>query len=445
MTERLVVIGGDAGGMAAASQARRRRADLEIIALEKSQWTSYSACGIPYVLAGEVGHLDDLVARSPQEFRDRFAIDVRTGHEATGIDVARGTVDVRDVEQGRAYSLGYDVLHIGTGARPFRPPIPGIDSPDVHGVQTLDDAAHLLEHARAGGVRSVVVVGGGYVGLEIAEAFVTRGCPRVAVVEQAAEVMGTLDPDMGALVSNAMRGVGIDVRTGEAVVGFEPGRVVTEVGGIEADLVILGLGVVPNSALAGDAGIALGERDAIRVDRRQRTSAAGVSAAGDCCESFHLVAQRPVHIALGTVANKQGRVAGINIGGGYAAFAGVVGTAVTKVCSTEVARTGLSDAEAKRYGFEYDVAAIDSTTRAGYYPGAKSIRVKMIAERGSGRVLGAQIVGLENAGKRIDAVAVAITAGMTTEDVLNLDLAYAPPFGPLWDPVQVAARRLVEG
>jgi NADPH-dependent 2,4-dienoyl-CoA reductase/sulfur reductase-like enzyme len=283
-------------------------------------------------------------------------------------------------------------------------------------------------------------VGGGYIGLEMAEAFVRRGAA-VTVVERAPQVMRTLDDDMGALVSRAMRRHGIEVRCGTDTLGFEPGIVHTSAGDLPADLVVLGLGVEPNSGLAGDAGIELGVRGAIRVDRRQRTSAEGVWAAGDCAESFHLVSGRPIHVALGTVANKHARVAGTNIGGGYATFPGVVGTAVSKICDTEVARTGLTEAEATRAGFEFHVAKIESTTRAGYYPGAAPITVKLLAERRSGRLLGAQLVGQEGAAKRIDVVAVALHARMDVEQMTALDLSYAPPFSPVWDPILVAARQ----
>ncbi|MGH9165696.1 MAG: FAD-dependent oxidoreductase, partial [Acidimicrobiales bacterium] len=221
-----------------------------------------------------------------------------------------------------------------------------------------------------------------------------------------------------------------------------PTVVHTDDGDLPADLVVLGLGVTPNVELAAAAGVVVGPSGAVAVDRRQRTSAEGVWAAGDCCESFHLVSRRPVHVPLGTHANKQGRVAGIDIGGGCASFPGVVGTAVTKVCATEVARTGLSEIQAQQAGFAYASARITSTTRAGYYPGAGQITVKMLAERGTGRVLGAQLVGVEGAAKRIDVVAVAVTAGMTVEELVGLDLSYAPPFSPVWDPVQVAARKL---
>jgi NADPH-dependent 2,4-dienoyl-CoA reductase/sulfur reductase-like enzyme len=254
--------------------------------------------------------------------------------------------------------------------------------------------------------------------------------------------MGTLDPDMAALVRTAMIRHGIEVRCGARISALEPGTVHLEAGDdVPADLVVLGTGVEPNTDLAVAAGIATGVGGAITVDRRQRASVDGVWAAGDCCASFHRVSGRPVHVALGTVANRQARVAGINLGGGYATFPGVVGTAVTKLCATEVARTGLSEREAAEAGFAHVVAKIKATTRSGYFPGAKPIVVKLLAERGSGRMLGVQIVGEEGAGKRIDGMAIALTAGLTVEDLINADLAYAPPFSPLWDPVQVAARK----
>ena len=447
MAERLVVIGGDAGGMGAATQARRRRPDLEIVALEKSRWTSYSACGIPYVVGGEVA-FDQLIVRSPEEHRRRSNIDVRINSEAVGIDLDRRQVVVRDHSEDTTYRLDFDLLHLGLGATPIRPDLPGMEDGHVHGVQTMADAAELLDDATQGELRSTVVVGGGYIGLEIAEAFLERGCKKVTVVEKAPEVMTTLDPDMGAMVSDAMRSKGIDVRCGTSVEGFDGARVQTSDGAIEADVVVLGIGVVPNAGLAADAGLETGAKGAVKVDLQMRTTAGGVTAAGDCCESFHLVLREGVHIPLGTHANKQARVAGTTIGGGYATFPGVVGTAVTRLCSTEVARTGLSEREAKKAGFDYVVAKIESTTRAGYFPGARKLTVKLLAEKRSGRLLGAQIVGEEGAAKRIDVLATALTAGMTVEQMTALDLSYAPPFSPVWDPVLVAARKagdLLEG
>jgi NADPH-dependent 2,4-dienoyl-CoA reductase/sulfur reductase-like enzyme len=281
----------------------------------------------------------------------------------------------------------------------------------------------------------------------MAEALVRKGL-QVALVERGEQVMGTLDPDMGEMVSAALREIGVTLYLQESLTGYETahGRVtavVTDQRTLPADLVIVGLGTRPNTSLAAAAGIALGEKGSIRVNSRMQSSAVGVWAAGDCAESFHLVSRRPFYVALGTVANKQGTVAGINLAGGYATFPGVVGTAVSKICKFEVARTGLMEREIRDLGLLYATATAKSKTRAGYYPGVGWISVKLLAEQGSGRLLGGQIVGLEDAAKRIDVLATAITAGMTVQQVVDLDLSYAPPFSPVWDPVQTAARQLL--
>jgi NADPH-dependent 2,4-dienoyl-CoA reductase/sulfur reductase-like enzyme len=446
MSDRLLVVGGDAAGMSAVMQVRRRQPGREIVVLEKGQWTSYSACGIPYLVGGSVGELEDLVARSPETFRDQHDIDVRLGHEARALDLDAGTVEAWDHDAGTAVTVGFDELHIATGARPLIPDLPGVDLPLVHGVQTLDDAAALeAEVGKAGSDARVVVVGGGYIGLEMAEAFVQRGLA-VTLIEAADQLMPSLDPDVAAPLVDAVRGLGVDVHLGTRLEAVEPDAIVAGSSGstFPADLVVLGLGTRPNAGLAADAGVDVGVKGAIRVDRRQRTSADGVWAAGDCCESYHLVARAPVHIALGTVANKQGRVAGINIAGGYAAFPGALGTAVTKVCAIEIGRTGLSAAEAATHGFVTVEASVEGESRAGYLPERKKITIKALAEAGTGRMLGAQIVGQEGTAKRIDVLATAIQAGLTADEVVDLDLGYAPPFGPVWDPVHVVARRLVE-
>jgi NADPH-dependent 2,4-dienoyl-CoA reductase/sulfur reductase-like enzyme len=445
--ERLVVVGGDAAGMSAASQARRRRGpdELEIVALERGRHISYSACGIPYWIGGLVDDVDSLVARTPAEFAER-GIEVRLGAEAVALDLDRGEVTVR--ADGTETRLGYDHLMLGLGAVPAKPDLPGLDAPGVYGVQTLDDGEDVRAAVDAS-PRRAVVVGGGYIGLELAEALVRRGIA-VTLVEAAAEVMSTVDPDVGVMVREAMAGMGIDVRVGEPLTGVETGaggrarRVVTERGGYDADLVVLGLGVRPNTALAADAGLATGHRGALSTDRRMRTSRDNVWAAGDCVESFHRVLRRPMHLPLGTHANKQGRVAGTNLAGGYAAFAGVVGTAVTKVCELEIARTGLGSREADEAGFRYVAVTTESTTRAGYYPDAGTITVKLLAEERTGRLLGAQLIGEEGAAKRIDVLATAIWNDMTVEEIAGLDLSYAPPFAPVWDPVLIAARRAAD-
>lgn len=439
VADRLVVIGGDAAGMTAATNARRGRPDLEIVVLEKGPHTSYSACGIPYVVSGAVGSLDDLIVRTPQEFRDGFRIDVRTRHEARSIDLDARRIEVRALDQERTLHIGFDLLHIATGARPLRPDLPGIDGPDIYGVQTLDDAQQLLDAVEARTRRTVAVVGGGYIGLEMAEAFVRRGA-RVTLIDEGAQPMRSLDPDLGAKVAAAVRRFGIALRTNTKVEGFEPGVVHTDQGDVPADLVILGLGVAPNSAVGVEAGLEAGAAGALAVDHRQRTSREGIYAAGDCADVRHQVSGERLHIALGTVANKTGRVAGINLGGGYASFPGVLGTAVTRVCDVEIARTGLSQAQADAAGIECLVGTVEATTRAAYYPGAEALHARVLVEKGSGRLVGGQLVGADRAGKRIDTVAAAITAGMTASQFVDLDLAYAPAVSPMWDAFALAAR-----
>ncbi len=435
------MIGGDGAGMSAASVVRRQHPEADIVVFECGSWTSYSACGIPYFVGGELTRLEDLVARTPDEFRAQ-RIDVRTEHEAIGIDLTARQVEVYNRTHGRALRLGFDWLHVATGATPLRLDLPGIDAPHVHGVQTLDDAARLVADADHRSVSQVVVVGSGYVGLELAESFRHRGA-QVTVLEKAPEVMRTLDPDIGAHVNKAMRAAGIEVRTGEQLEAVEPGAVHTSAGSLPAQLVVLGLGVQPNTALATAAGLATGARGALVVDRQQRTSAEGVWAAGDCCQSVHVVSGQPTYEALGTVANKQGRVAGINIAGGYATFPGVAGTAVTRLCALEIGRAGLNEAEARAAGFDTVAATVETTTIAGYMPDAQAMTVKLLGERSTGRVLGVQIVGGTGAAKRVDVVVAGFHGGLDAEALLNIDLGYAPPYSSVWDPLQVAARRLL--
>ncbi len=448
MPERVVVIGGDAAGMSAASSAKRLRGDLEVIVLERGEHTSYSACGIPYWVAGDVPDWPDLIARTPEEHRRR-GIDVRLGSEVVAIDPAAGTVEVRDA--GGTSTLGWDSLVIGTGAEPIRPDLPGIDSGGIFGISRIPDGSALLA-AVAAGAKRAVVVGAGYIGIEMAEALLRRGL-EVAVIDRGEEPMGTLDPDMGAHVRTAMEAEGMEVRTGVAVEGFETvagsvSGVATDAGTFPADLVVCGLGVRPAVGLARAAGLAIGDAGGIRTDDRQRVlgdhpAQGHIWAGGDCVEVYDRIAKRFVAIALGTHANRHGRTIGANLAGRDLRFPGVIGTAVTKVCVLEIGRTGLGERAAAEAGFDAVAATIESTTRAGYMPDAGPIRVKLIAERGSGRVLGGQIVGRnEGAAKRIDVIATAVWCGLSAAELADVDLSYAPPFSPLWDPVTVAAREV---
>lgn len=449
--ERLVVVGGDAAGMAAASQARRLKKpdELAITAFERSHFTSYSACGIPYWVGGVVDGPDALIARTAEEHRSRD-IDLRMRTEVTELDLDRGRVHTRELDNGGRESwTGFDKLVLATGARPLRPDLPGIDAPGVHGVQTLDDGQALLDSLEKSAGRRAVVVGAGYIGVEMAEALIHRGYA-VTVLEQSAQPMSTLDPDMGALVHEAMCKMGIETVLGATVTGVltdaeERARAVTtEDAEYPADVVVLGMGVRPETTLAAAAGLPLGESGGLLTDLAMRVRGHdNIWAGGDCVEVHDLVSGHTRHIALGTHANKHGQVIGTNAGGGYATFPGVVGTAVSKVCDLEIARTGLLERQAHAAGLRFVTVTIEATSRAGYYPDAHPMHVKMLAEHRTGRLLGVQIVGREGAGKRVDIAAVALTAGMTVEQMTALDLGYAPPFSPVWDPVLVAARKAV--
>ncbi|MBT2472639.1 FAD-dependent oxidoreductase [Streptomyces sp. ISL-66] len=450
-TERLVVVGGDAAGMSAASQARRLKgpAELEITAFERGHFTSYSACGIPYWIGGLVAGPDDLIARTPEEHRARD-IDLRTRTEVVELDLAGQRVRARDLDSGGEYWTEYDKLVLATGARPVRPRLPGIGAHGVHGVQTLDDGQRLAADLERTAGRRAVVVGAGYIGVEMAEALVERGF-EVTVLHRGEQPMSTLDPDMGSLVHGAMNGMGIRTVAGAEVTRIltdEEGRaraVVTTSGTqYPADVVVLGIGVEPRTALARAAGLPLGESGGLLTDLSMRVRGhENIWSGGDCVEVLDLVSGRMRHIALGTHANKHGQVIGSGVGGGYATFPGVVGTAVSKVCDLEIARTGLRERDALAVGLRFVTATISSTNTAGYYPGAAEMTVKMLAERRTGRLLGVQIVGGPGSAKRVDVAAVALTAGMTVEQVVALDLGYAPPFSPVWDPILVAARKAV--
>jgi len=448
MTDRkLVVIGGDAAGMSAASKVRREHPEREIVVFERGRHTSYAACGMPYYIAGQIDSAEKLVARAPKVFREKQRIDVRTRHEVVAIDTTNRRVRVRDLDAIREFEESWDDLLIATGAAPIVPDLPNIRAPGVFSLSTLQSGIDVFEDIERHAPRRAVIVGGGYIGIEMAEALLDRDL-EVTLIDMAPQLMNTMDPDMADGIAKAMRDAGVELFLEEALKTIETGpdgrvrQLTTDQRRLDADLVILGIGIRPASELAKPAGIELGAAGAIRVDRQMRTSVPNVWAAGDCAESFHIVKEEPTFIALGTVANKHGLVAGINLSGGDVEFPGVLGTAITRFQDLEIARTGLSEKEAKDMGIAYRAKTIEALTRSHYFPGAAKIRVKLVVEEGTGRVLGGQIVGRAGAAKRIDTIAAAITARMTAEQVAYLDLAYAPPFSPVWDPVQTAARTL---
>lgn len=443
MSERLVVVGGDAAGMSAAASARRRDRDLEVVAFERGGHTSYSACGIPFYIADQVRDIDDLVARSPDQHRAN-GIDLHVRHEVTAIDLAARTVTVCDLRTRTERVEPFDRLVVATGATAIAPDIPGIEATEP--ARTLDAAERLHAEVSLGG-HDAVVVGGGYIGVEMAEALVHQGM-RVTLVDAAAQLMaGALDPDMASYVQDAAEGKGIRVALSAKVQEIlldddgEARGVRTSDGDLPADHVVVATGVRPDVAMAQAAGLEVGPTGALRADDRQRAPGHdGVWVAGDCVESQHRILDAPVNLQLGTHANKQGRIAGVNATGGDLRFPGVLGTAISRLCSREVARTGLTEREAQEAGLDFVAETVRTDTRARYMPNAASMWVKLVAERGAGRLLGAQIVGAPTAGKRIDPLAVALWNGMTVEDLQWVDLSYAPPVSGVLDPVLVAAR-----
>jgi NADPH-dependent 2,4-dienoyl-CoA reductase/sulfur reductase-like enzyme len=444
--ERLLIVGGDAAAMTAASQARRGQADLEIVALEKGSYVSYAACGIPYYVGGVVDDFDKLLIRKPEEFRQKQNIEARIRHEVRHIEPNRGRVIVRDLDAEREYEEAYDHLLIATGAKAVQPDLPGIATQGVVGLTSLEDAKALRELLDSRRPERAVIVGGGYIGLELAEAFHRRGID-VSIVGRAPELLRNIDPDMAALVSKALKEMGIHLYLGEAASAFEQtsGRVsavVTERRTLPADLVLVAAGVRPNTELAREAGLPLGVKDAIKVDDHMRTPVEHIWAAGDCVETVQLVTGGPYWISAATVASKQGRVAGANLTGGDASFAGTLGTTITKAGPIEIARTGLQETELSGGDTRFAAATVNTITCARYYPTSEPMTVKLIGEVGSGRLLGGQIVGGVGAAMRINVVVTALHAGMTADLLAELDLAYAPPFSAVWDPILLAAREL---
>lgn len=437
---RFVVIGANAAGMSAASVAKRRDPSLDVVVLEQGERISYSACGLPYWIGDEAKGPDALVSVTPEQARRERGLDLRTLTRATRVDPdARVVTTV--TPQGREEAVPYDDLLLATGSEPHIPfALEALDG--VFALRHIEDAEAIRTWLANERPRRAVIVGGGYVALEMTEALLDRGL-EVTLVLRRRRVLGeSFDPDMSdPLLEEVERRAGVLVGIAEGVLG-EGGRVKavrTQAGDVPADIVILATGVSARIDLAAQAGCAL-DHEAIRVDDRMRTSVPRVWAAGDCSTTWHRILQRPIFLPLALAANRQGRVVGENVTGGDARSPGVLATAVTRFFEWEVARTGATELEATVAGLRVASTTIEEVTAAGYMPKHGSMRLKIVAERGTGRLLGAQIVGTRGAGKRIDTLATAIHAGLTAQELENVDLAYAPPFSPVYDPVLIGAR-----
>ena len=440
---RLVVIGGGAAGMSAASAARRVAPELDVVVCEAGGYAAYGMCGIPYYLAGLVEDAENLLAYPPEEFTDKRGIDLRLRTRVTAIDPAARQVQVSSdggTGDDGTDVLGYDALVVATGADPVRPPIPGIGHDRVFTVRSLDEAIKLRLLLEGGVVGRAIVVGAGYIGLETAEALVAAGA-EVEVVEALPQVLAGFDEPAASLAAAELTRharLRLGSRLDEVRGGY--GGVTAIVDGTpeQADLVILATGVRPATRLLTEAGAEHLPDGSVVVDQKMRTSLPGIFAAGDCVALPHLVLGRPSWVPLGPAANKTGRVAGTVAAGGTSSFAGIVGTAVVKVFDLEVARTGLSLADARAAGLDAIAADVTSRSRAKYYPGGSPLQVRLV-HAPDGRLLGAQMAGREGAAKRIDVVATALHAGFGIDDLAALDLSYAPPFAPVYDPVLLAA------
>lgn len=439
---KIVVLGAVAAGTSAASQAKRRNPQAEVILVERGADISYGACGLPYNIEDPQRAIDDLVAVSVESFRHERHVDVRTRHEALSLDTAQRVVRVRDLDKREEYDLTYDKLVIATGASAVKLPLPGLELEGVFSLRTLADGAEIKQAIADTSAKRAVIVGAGYIGMEMAEALRTRGLD-VTVLEKVEQVVPGLEPALAKLVRDELGVKGVRVETGVGLLSIARAEgalaVDTDRGSFPADVVLVSVGVRPNVALAREAGVRLGPTGAIAVDAEQRTSARDVYAAGDCAEALQLVTGEPTWVPLGTTANKQGKVAGANAAGARERFLGIVGTAAFKVFDLEVGRTGLARADLERSGMDFVASTSTHATRGSHYPGAKTVTTTLFVEHGTGRLLGAQMVGGEGVAGRIDVLATALHAKMTLSDVAALDLAYAPPFAPVWDPVLIAA------
>ena len=439
---KIVIVGGVAGGASAAAKARRCSEDAEIIMFEKGPEIAYANCGLPYYLSGVIDDRENLLIVTEKRFRRRFRVDVRTNREVIRIDRARKTVIVRNGETGGIEEESYDRLILSPGSTPVIPPLPGVDLPFVFTFKTLEDTDRVYQYLQEKHPREAVIVGGGLIGMEVTENLGLKGL-KVSIVEKLDQILPFLDWDMAELVRQHAeeRGVKfylsqglkvIESRNGSGLVHTETGQT------LKADLVILSLGIRPNVALAREAGLEIGQTGGIKVNEFMQTSDPDIFAAGDCVESVQRVTGKPVLTPMGSAANKQGRAAGANAMGRKIPVKGFVGTVILKVFDLTIAKTGISEAEARREGFDPLVTFIHPGHIAGYYPGSKPLHIKTIADRTSGRLLGGQVIGEEGVDKRIDVLATAIYHEMEIQELLQLDLAYAPPYSAARDPVVIA-------
>lgn len=442
---KYVIVGGDAAGMSAAMEVYRHDPNADITTLESGHNYSYGQCGLPYVINGQIDSTEEVISRTPEVFREKYKMDARTGHTVTKVDTRRQIVSGVITGTDEEFSIQYDRLLIATGAKSLVLPIDGRDVKGIHSLKTIPDTKAIIESVE--NVKHVTIIGGGYIGLEVAEVLVSMG-KKVRIMTRSGQIASFLDSEMAKLVHEEARANGVEIIYNEELVHFVGEEWVT---GIQTskdlyltDFVIEAVGVKPNTEFLEGGEIQLATNGAIRVNPHLETTVKNVYAAGDCAMHFNRLKQSADYIPLGTTANKQGRVAGLNMAGIPETFAGIVGSSILKFFSKTVGKTGLNEKEVKKLHFEYDFAIQEQRNIASYYPGGEDMTIKLIWKKDSKRLLGIQIVGGEGVDKRIDVGAVALYHQMRLRELLDLDLSYAPPFNSVWDPIQSIAKRQLD-
>ncbi len=449
---KVVIVGGVAGGATAAARLRRLSEQAEIVVFERSGYISYANCGLPYYIGGVIEDPEELTLQTPESFYRRFRVDMRVRHEVTALHPDRRTVSVKNLDTGEEFEESYDKLILSPGAKPTQPRLPGVGLEKVFTLRTVEDTFRIKDYINARHPRSAVLAGGGFIGLELAENLRELGM-EVTIVQRPKQLMNPFDPDMAAFIHSEVRSHGIKLALGRTVEGFEErdGGVDVLLKGenpLHADLVVLAIGVTPDTALAKEAGLELGLKGGIVVNDRMETSVPDIYAVGDAVQVKHYVTGQDAVISLAGPANKQGRIAADNICGGDSRYPGSQGSSVIKVFDLTAASTGVNETNAKKAGLDADAVVLSPMSHAGYYPGGRVMTMKVVFEQGTYRLLGAQVVGYEGVDKRIDVLAAAIHAGLTAIQLKELDLAYAPPYSSAKDPVNMAGfmvENLAEG
>ena len=443
---RLLIIGGDAAGMSAASRAKRKDPNIDIIVLEQTYDVSYSACGMPYNIADPERDMEKLVVRKADVFIEKNNINLLTGHRATDIDRLGKKVSGITIG-GESFSFDYDILFIATGASSIVPDLPGFDLPQVMSLKSLEQGKQIKSYIHENKVKKAVIIGMGYIALEMCEAFEKRGV-KVSMVKPRPVFLPWMSPDLAGIISDELKSKDVDIYSGYAIEKIEQLGNGVQVSckdlTLDADMVLVAMGVKPCSDMAKEAGLELGISDSIAVDRYLKTSDKDIYAAGDCTDTYHIVTDNKCWIPLALIANRAGWAVADNVTGTKTRLQGVAGTSVFKVFSLEVARSGLNFKEAGDAGFDPVENSVKTRSRAHGHPGSTPIHINMVADKKTGRLLGTQMVGKEGVAHRINAVAVALHNKMTVTDFSQTDLAYAPPFGPVWDPLLTAANQLVK-